>query len=189
MQIISKKEFLKGDFAKKIEQGAVFIYPTDTIYGIGCDATNKRAVARIRKTKGRGNKPFSVVAPSKTWILKNCAVKKAYRRFLDKLPGRYALIIHLKNRDAVAKNVVSVIGNTIGVRIPKHWFSGVAKKINRPVVTTSVNKSGKPFMTCVEDADKNILKKVDFLIYEGGKAGKPSIIIDLTGEKAKIIKR
>jgi tRNA threonylcarbamoyl adenosine modification protein (Sua5/YciO/YrdC/YwlC family) len=184
---IDKRESMKIEYIEKIKQGAIFIYPTDTIYGIGCDATNKRAVARIRKIKGRGDKPFSVIAPSKKWISDNCFIKEEYGRFLNKLPGRYTLIINLKKKGAIAKNVVS--GETIGVRIPKHWFSDIVKKIGRPIITTSVNKSGERVMTCTEDVDKRILKSVDFVIYGGRKSGKPSTIIDLTGEKAKIIRR
>jgi L-threonylcarbamoyladenylate synthase len=184
---LSKKNFLNGNYIKQIKKGAVFIYPTDTIYGIGCDATNKKAVARIRNIKGRTNKPFSVIAPSKTWISRNCFIDEKDKSFLKKLPGKYTLILKLMNKTAVAKNVV--FGETLGVRIPNHWFSRIVKEINKPVITTSVNMSGEQTMTSLEDIDKNILKKIDFIIYEGKKPGKPSTMIDLTEERAKIIKR
>ena len=76
----------------------------------------------------------------------------------------------------------------MGIRIPKHWFSNIAKKLNIPIITTSVNVSGNKFMTSLDDLDKNIKNKVDFIIYEGKKKARPSKIVNLT-EKARIIKR
>lgn len=183
---LTKKQFLGGGYTNEIKKGAIFIYPTDTIYGLGCDATNEKAVEKIRKIKDRNKKPFSVIVPTKRWILDNCYIEKRHEKFLKKLPGKYTLILRLKNKKAVAKNVSQ---NTLGVRIPKNWFSNVVKTIGIPIVTTSVNLTNKKPMTSLEDLDKEIIKKVDFLIYEGKKSGKPSTIVDLTEEKAKIIKR
>tara|TARA_Y100000034_G_C6812031_1_gene364973 strand:- start:354 stop:851 length:498 start_codon:yes stop_codon:yes gene_type:complete len=165
MKIYNKEEFNKNkeELLTKIKEGNIFIYPTDTIYGIGCDARNFEAVKRIRELKNRDEKPFSVIAPSKEWIIDNCEEKN-----LDKLPGPYTLILKLKNKECVASNVSGL--DTLGVRIPDHWF-----KVDIPIVTTSVNKSDKNNMTSLEDLDKDI--KVDFIIYEGEKKGKSSKII------------
>ena len=165
MKIYNKEEFNenKEEILTKIKGGNIFIYPTDTIYGIGCDARNFNAVKRIRELKNRDEKPFSVIAPSKEWIINNCEEKN-----LNKLPGPYTLILKLKNKECVASNVSGL--NTLGVRIPDHWF-----KVDIPIVTTSVNKSDKTNMTSLEDLDKDI--KVDFIIYEGEKKGKSSRII------------
>ena len=164
MKIYNKEEFNKNKekILIKIKEGAVFIYPTDTIYGIGCDATNFNAVKRIREIKDRYEKPFSVIAPSKEWIVKNCESKN-----LDKLLGPYTLILKLKNKECVASNVCL---DTIGVRIPNHWFN-----LDIPIITTSVNKAGEKNMTCLKDLDKGV--EVDFIIYEGEKKGKSSEII------------
>jgi len=166
-----------------IKKGNVFIYPTDTIYGIGCDATNSKAVSRIRRIKKRDNKPFSVVAPSKKWIKDNCYISKDAEKWIRKLPGKYTLILRLKNRKCV---VPSVAKNTLGVRIPKHWISKASKK---PIVTTSVNIAGEPIMTSLKSLNTKIKNSVDFIIYEGVKKGKPSKIVNLTGKKAVIVKR
>ncbi len=174
--LVDKEEFLKNkkDFIKKIKAGSIFIYPTDTIYGLGCLASDKKAVKKIEAIKKRKNQPFSIIV-TKSWIKENCILKKGHRNFLDKLPGPYTLILRLKN------------GGTIGIRIPNHWFLNIIKETG-PIITTSVNITGKPFMTCLKDADKNILKKVDFTVYEGKKISKPSTLIHLIDE-AKIIKR
>ena len=70
MRVISKEiyEKEKQQLLSRIQEGAVFIYPTDTIYGIGCDATDPEAVMTLRRIKKRDKKPFSVIAPSKIKI-------------------------------------------------------------------------------------------------------------------------
>ncbi|MBR9693208.1 threonylcarbamoyl-AMP synthase [Candidatus Woesearchaeota archaeon] len=159
---------------------SVFIYPTDTIYGIGCDATKEDLVKRVREAKGRETKPFSVIAPSKSWIRGNCEVKNEW---LDKLPGPYTLILRLRVQ-AVAKNVNGNL-DTIGVRIPDHWFSKVVSKLGFPVVTTSANRADVPNMTKVTDVDPWLKKVVDLIIDDGPLEGSPSTIIDHTTGKVK----
>jgi len=78
MQIINRDEYKlkKQEFLAKIRQGAVFIYPTDTIYGLGANALNHDAVHKIREAKDRYTRPFSVIAPSKDWIKENCEINE-----------------------------------------------------------------------------------------------------------------
>ena len=189
MRVINPDEFKdeKDKLIESILDGAVFIYPTDTIYGIGCDATNSDSVKKIRKLKSRATNPFSVIAPSLDWIKENCIVTKEGEEWLKKLPGPYTLIFKLKNKKCVAKKVNPGL-DTIGVRIPKHWISKVVSELEIPIVTTSVNKSSQDYMTSLEDLDETFQNEVDFVIYEGEKEGRPSKIIDLTGT-VKIIKR
>jgi len=85
------------------------------------------------------------------------------------------------------KNVAPDL-NTLGVRIPDHWFSNFVKEIDLPIVTTSVNKSKSDFMTSLDDLDEEIKSKVDFIVNEGVIEGKPSKIIDLTDE-VEVIER
>lgn len=162
----------------KIRSGAVFIYPTDTIYGIGCDALNSESVLRIRALKGREIKPFSVIAPSLSWIFENCVVSPVAKEWLSKLPGPYTFILPLK-KQAVAKEVCS---GSIGVRIPNHWISELVNSFGKPIVTTSVNKSGFPFLSELKDLESF---GADFVIFDGPVGGSPSSVIDLTGAVAK----
>lgn len=189
MRILNIDEFNmdKDSIIQSIADGAVFIYPTDTIYGIGCNAQITGSVKKIRELKLRAANPFSVIAPSAEWIRENCNVTKEAEGWIGKLPGPYTLILKLKNPHCVAKEVNQGLG-TLGIRMPKHWISKVAAEADVPVVTTSVNRSSEDYMTSLDDIDYTIMGSVDFILYEGPKEGKPSKIIDLT-EKIKIIER
>ena len=186
---MSKEEFLKEKDAIRtslIENSPIFIYPTDTIYGIGCNAQNKEAVEKIRGMKQRKDSPFSVIAPSKEWIDENCTVNDSAKQWVKRLPGPYTLILKTK-KQCVADNIAPGL-DTVGIRIPDHWFSDFVSDAGVPIVSTSVNKSNEDFMTSLENLDSEIKSKVDFIVYEGEKRGKPSKIIDLT-EEEKVIER
>ena len=73
-------------------------------------------------------------------------------------------------------------GGTLGVRIPKHWFTQVVTDAGMPFITTSVNFSGEPHMEKIEDVKPEVLEAVDYVVYEGEKRGKPSEKIVLTKE-------
>lgn len=190
MEIVTKEEFLlqKARYFRLISQGTMFIHPTDTIYGIGCDATNESAVQRVRSIKQRSSMPFSVIAPSKRWVFENCKVSPEGEDWLGKLPGPYTLVFRLKNKSAVAA-AVNLGSETLGIRMLKHWVSKVVAELGFPVVSTSANLTGEPYMTSLDDLDESIKPKVDFIIYEGEKQGRPSTIVKLFEKKAEIVER
>ena len=94
----------------------------------------------------------------------------------------------MKNKDAIADNVAPGL-NTVGIRIPDHWFSMVANVLNIPLVTTSANIVGDEFMTSIENLNSNIKSNVDFIVYEGERKGRPSTLINLSKKKEDIKKR
>lgn len=177
----------KEELTKRIKEGEIFIYPTDTIYGIGCDATNREAVARIREIKIRYDKPFSVIAPSKEWIAENCIMTKEVEEWISRLPGPYTIILDLK-KQCVAREV-NLHMTTLGIRIPKHPFSKFVTGLGIPIVTTSVNRTGQAYMTNEEDLDLNIRKCISFMVYVGEKSGKPSQIVNLATKKTMVTSR
>ena len=192
MRIITKDDVkvAKEELLDKIKDGSVFIHPTDTIYGLGCNAANGDAVKKIRNMKGRPATPFSVIAPSKAWILENCEAenKDLLQLWLKKLPGPYTLILRMKDKGIVSSETNKGLG-TLGVRIPDHWFSEIVREAKVPVITTSANKVGKNFMTSLDDLDPDIKMHIDFIVYEGEKEGRPSKLINLTILKPEIIVR
>lgn len=185
-----KREFEinKSNIYRKIKKGAVFIHPTDTIYGIGCDATNPEAVKKIRLIKSRYKNPFLVIAPSQEWVKENCVITKEAEKYMKKWPGPITLILKLKKKDCIAKETNFGL-DTLGIRIIDNWFGDVAKELDVPIITTSANKTGEDFMTSIETLNPEIKSKLDFILYEGEKKGHPSTLIDLTQEKVEIKER
>ncbi len=190
MRILTKEEFFlhKEQWYSAIKKGAVFMYPTDTIYGIGCNAKLDNAVQKIRKAKERVSNPFSVIAPGKQWIREQCEVTTQAEEWLAKLPGTYTIIFRLRNKKSVSKSVT--MGNdTLGVRIPKHWISAIVAELGIPIVTTSVNKAGKDFITKPSEMEESIRDQVNFAIDDGILSGKPSTLIHADKENIEIVER
>ncbi len=158
-----------------IRKGYVFVYPTDTVYGLGCDATKAGAVGRIRTIKDTGH-PFSVIAPSKAWISEKMLVKDPDS--LEMLPGPYTLILRKRELNYLS-DVCSA--NSLGVRIPEHPFRSLISEAGVPFVTTSANRSGQPVITSIDEAPKEILRQADVVIDGGRLSDRASSIIDLTG--------
>ncbi|MCF7871909.1 Sua5/YciO/YrdC/YwlC family protein [Candidatus Woesearchaeota archaeon] len=189
--IITKDEFInnKRKFLKQMTK-EIFIYPTDTIYGLGCDATNTQLVNKLREIKGSSIQPFSIIAPNKKWVYDNCEVGEKEKEFVEKLgtyieikgkQHRFTIILKLKKDSALSK-AVNPGKNTIGIRIPNNWFSKIVEELGKPIITTSANKTGSDFMTNTEDLNSTIKNKVAFIIYEGEKKGRPSTIINLVDQ-------
>jgi len=156
---------------KEILAGKIFIYPTDTVYGLGCNALDKASVTKLKEIKKRDKeKPVSVIAPSINWIQENCIVDCELKKYL---PGQYTLILKKKQESFLSW----ISGETLGVRIPNHEFTRKLQKTGIPFVTTSVNISGEKPANKVEDIPKEILEEVDYVIDYGELSGKPSTLV------------
>ena len=162
-----------------IRQGKIFIYPTDTIYGLGCDATNINSVEKIKSIKQRDkDKPFSVIAPSIKWINDNLIVDFDLKKYF---PGAYTVILKKKKKD-----FLNHVSNTdsLGVRIPKNKFTKIIQKSGVPFVTTSVNLQGEKPITKISEIPEKILKQVDEIIDSGELTGNPSTLV-IGGKEVK----
>jgi len=171
------------DLIKKIIEGKIFIYPTDTIYGLGCDATNITAVNKIKEIKGGDkDKPMSLIAPNIDWILKNFQTTE--EEINKYLPGPYTLLLKRKNPDFlnwISNNV------RIGIRIPNCSFTKKIQESGIPFITTSVNLSGELFALTAKDIKQEILSKVDYFIEANNQeelSGMPSTLI-IDGKEVK----
>ncbi|MDD5254223.1 MAG: L-threonylcarbamoyladenylate synthase [Candidatus Nanoarchaeia archaeon] len=188
MEIISISKALSKTNRKKviksIIEGKIFVYPTDTIYGIGCDALNEDSVNKIREIKDRFDKPFSVIAPNKPWIYNNFKVNK---RYIERLPGPFTFILKVIKKNLVAKSVNFNL-DTLGVRIPDNEFTKLVQEAGIPFITTSVNIKNKKPITSIDKIPRKIAKEIDIVIDAGELKNNPSTIIDLTGKIAKILR-
>ena len=161
------------ELVKEIKAGKIFIYPTDTIYGLGCDATNKKAVEKIKTIKERDrDKPLSVIAPNMKWIKENLIIDCDLDKYL---PGPYTVILKKKNPEFLSHIAK---GETLGIRIPANHFTKEIQKAQVPFVTTSVNLSGEPFTLSTNEIKPEIKKQIDHIIFTNEKlSGEPSKLI------------
>ncbi|NPA38428.1 MAG: threonylcarbamoyl-AMP synthase [Candidatus Nanohaloarchaeota archaeon] len=169
---------------EEMKKGKIFLYPTDTVYGIGCDASNPECVKKIYEIKKRKeDKPLSVIAPNEEWILNNFKISKPVLRLY--LPGPYTLLVEKKD-PAFLRHLSP--NNRLGIRIPEHSFTLLVMKAGIPFVTTSANLSGKEAPSSLEEVEEEIVKKVDYVIEGPCFLGKPSTLVEID-ENIKEIKR
>ncbi|MBD3238600.1 MAG: threonylcarbamoyl-AMP synthase [Candidatus Moranbacteria bacterium] len=171
---------------KALEKGHVLVYPTDTVYGIGCDATRKKPLERIKQIKKiEQNRGFSVIVKDLKMAKKYAQINDDQARVLLKiLPGPFTLLFKAQKDKLPAE----VIGNQakIGIRIADYDLTeAIVGKFNKPIVSTSVNDTGeKPETWGVEIIEK--YKNQNFkpdLIIDAGKLGGRSIGNDLKFKK------
>ena len=144
----------RAEIIRHIAEGKVFIYPTDTVYGIGCSALNHSSVERIRKAKKREpDKPMSVIAPSGEWIEENAkGTNENMALAKSLLPGPYTVILNAKA--SAPKDAVGPKG-TIAIRIPGDEFTKAVQESCVPFITTSANLSGdEPIKSISEIAEE-----------------------------------
>jgi tRNA threonylcarbamoyl adenosine modification protein (Sua5/YciO/YrdC/YwlC family) len=192
MKIITLSDALgceREEVASGIRAGRIFIYPTDTVYGIGCDAANESSVNRINAAKSRPpGKTFSFIAPSLEWIRKNTTVSEVnFGLMKAMLPGPYTFIIRVKRGGEVPKTVVSAEG-TVGVRIPRHRFADFVRGLGVLFIATSVNVSGDEPATSLEAVPEKIKASADAAVDAGVLDDNPSRVFDCTTDNVKVLR-
>ncbi len=173
---------------ERLKSGGVIIYPTDTIYGLGCNIYEKSALERIFSIKSEtGTKLLSFVCADLKDISKYAFVSDyAYRVMKRLLPGPYTFIL------PAAKQVPKKLWSkrkTIGIRVPNNPIAlKLTRELGNPIISTSVtNRKGEVLSDPFEI--KNILdSQVDLMLASGNLGGRPSSIIDLSGESPEIIR-
>jgi L-threonylcarbamoyladenylate synthase len=177
----------RKELAEAIRLGKIFIYPTDTIYGIGCNAERPESVYAIFLAKNRNqDKPFSAIAPSFEWIEKHAFIEKHNLDFIRSLlPGPYTVV--LKANRQTPKTIISKEG-TVGLRMPKHEFCDFIRSQKLPFITTSINVSGEDPLTDIGEIPESIKDIVDYSVDSGRLEGASSRVFDLTGKEIKILR-
>lgn len=168
--------------ARIIRNGGLVIFPTETVYGVAANFSDEAAIKRLRAVKGRSEgKPFSVLISQKGLISNfTPAVNTTLFKLIDAYwPGPLTVVVPTKEE-----------GGTIGVRMPDHPIAlKLAQETQCTIAAPSANKEGNPPPSTCQEALKDLDGMVDVAI-EGGPArlGVGSSVVDLTGEKPKVLR-
>ena len=165
----------------KLKNGKIIIYPTDTVWGMGCDPFNQKAIDELFNIKGKKIEGLSVMFNDIEKIYETCETNETSKKIIEEfLPGPVTLI--LKSKEKFAKGVMR--NGNIAIRVPMNETAlNLAKEI--PVVTTSANLHGKKIAENIKEA-KEIFGPTCFYLDGEKPKGIESTIIDLTGNKPEI---
>lgn len=147
----------------KLKEKKIILYPTDTVWGIGCDATSEEAVAKIYRIKKREeSKSLLLLVSSVNMLKKYVSVSKVALNILKKSTKPITIIY--QNPKGIAKNVIAK-DNTVAVRIVQDDFCRkLIKQFGKPIVSTSANISEAPTPMCFLEINKAILDSVDYVV-------------------------
>ena len=170
-----------------LNNGGVIVYPTDTLYGFGCDAKNESAIEKINTIKGR-KAPMSVLAPNLAIAAKWMNIPKHDKNnVLEKLGGPITIIVPVK----VGITSPSITGDkqTLGVRIPDHNFcQKLSEAYPNPITTTSVNRTRQKPLTNPEKILSEFSREIDLIIEDGIIEGSGSTIYNFQDRELNIIR-
>lgn len=176
-----------------LKEGGVIVYPTDTVYGLGVDATNKKAIEKVYKIKGRTfRKPLLVIVSNIKMAEKFCEITQTAKKLIKKFwPGAVSFVLRKNEK---GRRELKIKGKTIGLRMPKSPISlEIAKKFGRPFTSTSANLAKRPPCYSLGEIQKQFGKKklaLVNLMLDCGYLPKreTSTIIDLSSTKPKILR-
>ncbi len=174
-----------------LRDGGVVIYPTDTIYALGCDALNVRAVERICQIKGINPQKvnLSIICRELSWVSEYAKLNNDYFKLLRRnLPGPFTFILPTSSElPKIFKN-----RKTVGIRIPDHAITlALVEALGNPLLTTSValDEDEPEYSTNPELIEERYERMVD-LIIDGGEGGViPSTTVDCTGDEPVVVRK
>lgn len=174
-----------------LQKGGLVIYPTDTVYGVGCDMTNARAVERVYQLKGvkPGKTNFSIICHDLSDIATYALVSnQAFKLMKKALPGPFTFVLPATRN---IPRLLEIKKRTIGIRIPDHAVPRMlVELLGNPLITTSLPEydSMIEYSTIPELMAEKYAHQVDYVIDSGAGGIMPSTIVDLTGSHAEIIR-
>lgn len=186
---------MNEDIKKAIEvlnRGGLILYPTDTVWGIGCDATNEAAVQKVFELKQRADSKALLV------LIDNPMRLEVYLRTVPEIAWELIdvadkpLTIIYDEAKNLAANLLSEDGS-VGIRVTREAFSQkLCERFRRPIVSTSANVSGQPTPSCFSEIDPLIVQGVDYVVeyrQDDQTKSKPSSIIRLgNGGQIQVIR-
>ena len=176
-----------------LRQGGIILYPTDTVWGIGCDATNEEAVQRIYALKRRQDSKSMLVLVAETHEVERLisdVPEIAYD--LMELAVRPITIVYTSGASGVAPSLIGE-GGSLGIRQTQEAFSSaLCRQLRRPIVSTSANISGEPTPLFFSGISEEIRSGVDYIVryrQEDNPPREPSQIFQLgTGGEVKVLR-
>lgn len=177
--------------AEVLASGGIIIYPTDTVYGLGCSVEDRNAIERIHLVKRqRSDKPFSFVCSDLTHISEYAHVSNAAFKIMKHLiPGPYTFILPAARMKQLPKILVSK-RKTVGIRVPDSKVSlAIVREIGHPILSTSVTDESGKLLNDPADIAAAFRNTVDLIIDGGALVSDPSTVVDLTGEEPKVVRQ
>ena len=177
------------DLANVIKDGGVVLIPTDTIYGISCDATNIEAVKKVFDIKERNyNNPLLILVSSYDMLYEYVDnISDLEKELLDMFwPGR--LTVLLKKNDKI-DDLVTAGSEYVGIRMPNDkYLIDLINEVGNPLVSTSANKSGEKPVVNPNVLDEQLLSKFDYIDNKGDLGVNSSTIVQVEGKYVKILR-
>ena len=176
--------------ASEIVTGRLFIHPTDTIYGLGCNAYDSQAVERIYKLKQRDRRKALILIAGDIMQISDMVetIPESAERLINNFwPGPLTLIFESSSR---IREFVFGRSRTVAIRIPDSLIcQELIKETGFPLVSTSANRSGEPAATTAQQVKRVFQSELD-LIIDGGKTFEttPSTLVDITKTPARIVR-
>ena len=171
-----------------LREGGLIIYPTDTVYGLGCDLFNKRAIQRIYQIKGmKKQKQLSFICPDLKDIARYAHVSNpAYKIMRRLLPGPYTFILPASRE---VPKILLENKKTIGIRVPDNTIChDLLKEFGDPIISTSAALPDQDYMNNPDDIEDQFGNLVDLFLDSGECGLAPSTIIDLTHDELSIVR-
>lgn len=168
--------------AKAVEilrKGGVIAYPTDTVYGLGCDIFQKRAIDRVYQIKGmRKDQPLALLVPDLSDIAKYAIVdNQAYRLLRRATPGPFCFILQATRE---TPKILEMKRKQVGIRVPNHPIAqALVRELGNPIVSTSASSEGE-LLNDPGEIDERF-PHLDLVLDAGLGGLEPSTVIDLTG--------
>ena len=150
---------------KELDNGGVIVYPTDTIYGFGCNAKNDLAIKKLNKIKRRTG-PMSILAPNVQTASDWMDINSKHRKFARNIIRESNTVI-VPGKKNVCSKLITGKNNSIGIRIPNHPFcKNLSLVCSFPITTTSVNRTGEKPMTDPESIASEFHNELNLIIED-----------------------
>lgn len=180
--------FLKAA-ADVLREGGLIVYPTDSIYGLGCDLFNKRAIEKIYQIKGNDKRRYlSFICPDLKGISEYAYVSNAaYKIMRHLLPGPYTFIL---NATRQVPKVLLEKRKTVGIRVPDNPVChALLAEFGGPVISTSASLPGHDYIGDTDTIESTFARRVDLFLDAGPGGMEPSTVIDLTQDEPVLIRQ